>query len=306
MIISLTLNGLILFRSIIIKELHTATCIVPLHLSAIGALLPIFFSPLTIAAFFRVVISCDCSVLYYQWLFGQVLHSGVYPLNILLWTINYLVILKFSSSFVTYRKAIFGLLTIWAIPMAFNFPTLFLTTATDYIDCCETVCRNGSALCETPFKQTFTPRLFTSEGSEYYNVRDSFVIAVPTALVFATTVGSYYIYRKSSIKSTKSLQLRMILLPILMTIVASVHLIAQDSINWRRTQTTDDRFPGVIVYIILHTLWDSNGVVYALMILYFNVTLRHECFRFKKVAVEDVKKEVTVEINLEKNTNNYC
>ncbi len=116
--------------------------------------------------------SCDCSILYYQWLFGQVLHQGIYPLNILLWTINYLVVLKFSASFVTYRRVITGLLTIWVIPVIITFPTIFVTTISDYVDCCETVCRNGSALCNTSLRQIFTPRLFNLAGVSYYQTRN--------------------------------------------------------------------------------------------------------------------------------------
>ncbi len=265
------------------KELHAATCIIPLHLSAIGILPPIFL-PVTIATFIRIAIYCDCSVLYYQWLFGQILHEGLYPLNILLWTINYLVVIKFSASYVTYCRVAAGLVTIWIISAIINFPIIFLTTASDYVDCCETVCRNGSALCNTPLRQTFTPHLFNRGGYESYITRNVLMIAVPTALGIATTVGSYYIYKKSSIKSTSRLKLRMILLPVLMTIVPTVNWIAHFSIEWMSVfHKRDERFPGNIVYIVFNMLWD---VVYALMILFFNVTLRRECLIVKKEVLK--------------------
>ncbi len=91
----------------------------------------------------------------------------------------------------------------------------------------------------------------------------------------------------------------MILLPVLMTIVPTVNFIAQNCVEWLDVlQTTDERFPGNILYIVfLHIIWNSNGVMYALMILFFNVTLRHECLKancFKKTATENVKIEAMI------------
>ena len=280
MAVSFILNGLILLTSLMTVELRTSANVVTIHLSLIGFLVPIVYSPSSLAAFLDVTLSCDCNVLYYQWLFGQVLFSGVYPLNILLLTINYLLIIKFTSKSVTYLRASIGLGIIWGISFLFNLPTVFLTPPRDYIDCCETVCRNGSAVCNTSNTQQFTPRLFNDIGSQYYNFRDITMIVVPSAIVFSTSAASYYIYRKLSVKTSFGLELRMLLLPVIMTTVSSVHLLAQDCIDWRPTHTTNEEFPGVMVYISLHILWDTNGVLYAVMILFFNVTLRRKCIDF--------------------------
>ena len=128
--------------------------------------------------------------------------------------------------------------------------------------------------------ELFTPRLFNEfgYGTLYYDARDLLMIVLPATLVLAITTASYYIYKRSVMNSSVGLQVRMILLPIVMTGICSVHLLAQDSINWLETQTTDERLPGVVVYIVLHILWDTNGVLYAIVIFFFNVTLRRKCF----------------------------
>ena len=280
MFLSFILNGLILLTSLSTPELRASSNIIALHLSSIGFLLPVVFSPLTLTVFLQVMLSCNCSVLYYQWLLSQILHSGVYPMNILLWAINYFVTIKYSPKAITYLKASISLVIVWTISIAVNFPTVILTPPDVYIDCCETVCINGSLPCNMSVDELFTPRLFNEYGTLYYNARDIMIIAIPTILVLAITIASYCIYKRSVINSSVGLQVRMILLPIVMTGICSVHLIAQDSINWHKTQTTDERLPGMVVYIILHILWDTNGVLYAIVIFFFNVTLRRKCISF--------------------------
>ena len=275
MFLSFILNEIILFTSLSTPELRTPSNVIALHLSSIGFLLPVVFSPLTLTVFLQVMLSCNCSVLYYQWLLSQILHSGVYPMNILLWAINYFVTIKYSPKAITYLKASISLVIVWTISIAFNCTINAVTQPNEFIDCCETVCVNGSLPCNMSANNgLFTPRLFNEYTRIYYNARDMLVLALPTILVLAITIASYYIYRRSVINSSVGLQVRMILLPIVMTGICSVHLIAQDSINWHKTQTTDERLPGVVVYIILHILWDTNGVLYAIVILFFNVTLR--------------------------------
>ena len=264
MLVSCFLNGMIVLVFIKTKELHTPSNLLSVHLSAVGLFIPILYSPFTFAGFISVMISCNCNVLYYHWIFGHILHFGLYPLNILLLTISYLLILKFSSLALTFSRTIIGLVCIWIISIVSNIPTIFLTSLDEYVSCCETVCLNGSSLCNTSHRQTFTPRLFNVPGTFYYNMRDIFMIAVPSVIVFITSASSYCIYKKSSMKLSVSLEVRMLLLPVIMTVIGSVYLLAQDTINWVNVTTTDERVPGVTVYVVFHMMWDSNSVILVL------------------------------------------
>ena len=74
MICSTFLNGIIVVMYARVKELHTPSILLQVHLSFIGLIIPFCYSPFTLAAFVSVMLSCDCTILYYHWLFGNVLH----------------------------------------------------------------------------------------------------------------------------------------------------------------------------------------------------------------------------------------
>ena len=200
MLLSFILNGIILLTSLSTPELRAPSNVIALHLSSIGFLLPVVFSPLTLTVFLQVMLSCNCSVLYYQWLLSQILHSGVYPMNILLWTINYFVVLKFSPKAITYLKASISLVIIWIFSIALNCTISAVTQPNEFIDCCETVCVNGSLPCNMSANSAnnglFTPRLFNEYTRIHYNARDMLVLALPAILVLAITIASYCIYRE--------------------------------------------------------------------------------------------------------------
>ena len=271
------LNGLILMTFFKVKELRTPSNLLSVHFSVIGIIVSTVYSPFAVAAFVNVMIFCDCSVLYYHWVVGHVFHFGLYPLNILVLTISYLMILKFSASILTIFKTLIAIVIIWFISLLSNLPTFFITPSNVFIDCCQTVCNNGTELCDTPLRQSFTPRLFSNASNIYFHLRDVVIIIIPLVIVFVVTATSYYIYRKSMMRSNVSLEVRMLLLPIIMTLTIGVYLLGQDVINWQPSQSTDDRYPGMLTFILLHMLWDINGVVFPLLILFFNVKLRRNC-----------------------------
>ena len=106
------------------------------------------------------------------------------------------------------------------------------------------------------------------------------MIAVPSVIVFITSASSYFIYKKSSMKLSVSLEVRMLLLPVIMTVIGSVYLLAQDTINWVNVTTTDERVPGVTVYVVFHMMWDSNSAIFGLIIIFFIVSLRKKCWSY--------------------------
>ena len=274
MVSSAILNGIIVFVYAKTKELHTPSNLLQVHLSIIGLIMPFCYSPFTLAGFLSTMLSCDCTVLYYHWLFGNILHFGVYPFSILLLSISYFLILKFNAVVLTYSRVAVGLSLVWICSIILNFPMFFITTSHEFIGCCEAVCRNSSAVCDTSFVQSFTPRLFTQTSTKYYNYRDLFAVILPTLAVFTTSAGSYIIYKKSLIRSSVSMELRMILLPVILSFAVGGYLIAHDTINWTDVTLRDETSPGTTLYVIFHMMWDSTGFVFALIVLFFNVKIR--------------------------------
>ena len=298
---SFILNGLILLTFFKAKELRTPSNLLSVHFSVVGIIVSTIYSPFAVAAFINVMIFCDCSVLYYHWFFGHIFHYGLYPLNILILTLSYLLILKYSTSVLTIFRALMAIIIIWILSVLSNFPAILITPPSVFIDCCETVCDNGTEMCSTPLEQSFTPRLFSQASNVYFHIRDGLIILMPSVIVFVATASSYCIYRRSTMKSSLSLEVRMLLLPILMTFIIAVYLLGQDFINWQPTQTTDDRYPGILIFVVLHMLWDINGVVFPILILFFNVKLRLRCFEVLMCKVHYTKNMATVRFRSQPN-----
>ena len=100
-------------------------------------------------------------------------------------------------------------------------------------------------------------------------------IIIPSLLVFITSGIAYCVFKRSAIIRSKSnLQLRMFLLPILMTFSVAFFILGQDVVNWQPSQVNEPSLPGVFVFGVMGLIWDSNGVYFALLILYFNVSIR--------------------------------
>lgn len=278
------LNGLILTTFIKYKELHTPSNLLSVHFCVIGLIVSLVYSPLTIAAFITVMLSCNCNVLYFHWTIGHIFHFSLYPLSILLLTISYFVMIKYSPKQVTFRRVFVALGTIWVISTVGHVPILFLTPQELFVECCELVCLNETAVCNSSLYTTFTPHVMGTAGRIYYNIRVELLIIVPSILVFVFSMIAYCVYKKAAMQSTPDLKLRMLLLPPLMTFSVAIFILGQDVVNWQPSQIDQPALPGVFIFVVMGLIWDSNGVYFALLILYFNVRLRNNCLRMLKLS----------------------
>ena len=283
---SLILNSLVIVAYIRTKTLHTPPNLLAVHLCIIGLILTLFYSPVTVTAFIQVMTSCQCTVLYYHWVIGHIFHFSLYPLNILLLTISYFVILKFSSSAMTFRVVIFALVMLWVFTIAGNLPIVFITREDTFVECCEAVCMNETSVCNQTLFLEFKPHSFTYPAILYYNFRNLVFIITPSVLVFLTSGMAYCVFKRSAlIRSKPDLKLRMFLLPILMTFSVGFFIFGQDIVNWQPSQVDEPSLPGVFVFVLMGLIWDSNGVYFALLILYFNVNIRRSVFALVRLIM---------------------
>ena len=275
----LILNSLVIVAYVRTKSLHTPPNLLAVHLCIIG-LITLLYSPVTVAAFIQVMTSCQCTVLYYHWLIVHIFHFSLYPLNILLLTIGYAVILKFSSSAVTFRVVIVALVMLWIFTIAGNIPIVFIPREDTFVGCCEAVCMNETSACNQTLYLQFRPRSLTYPSLVYYNIRSWVFILIPSLLVFLTSGMAYCVFKRSAlIRSKPDLKLRMFLLPILMTFSVAFFILGQDVVNWQPSQVDEPSLPGVFVFVLMGLIWDSNGVYFALLILYFNLNIRRSVLR---------------------------
>ncbi len=276
---SLILNSLVIVAYVRTKSLHTPPNLLAVHLCIIG-LITLLYSPVTVAAFIQVMTSCQCTVLYYHWLIVHIFHFSLYPLNILLLTIGYAVILKFSSSAVTFRVVIVALVMLWIFTIAGNIPIVLIPREDTFVECCEAVCMNETSACNQTLYLQFRPRSLTYPSLVYYNIRSWVFILIPSLLVFLTSGMAYCVFKRSAlIRSKPDLKLRMFLLPILMTFSVAFFILGQDVVNWQPSQVDEPSLPGVFVFVLMGLIWDSNGVYFALLILYFNLNIRRSVLR---------------------------
>ena len=281
---SLILNSLVIVAYVRTKTLHTPPNLLAVHLCIIGLILTLFYSPVTVAAFIQVMTSCQCTVLYYHWLIGHIFHFSLYPLNILLLTISYVVILKFSSSALTFRVVIVTLVMLWVFTIAGNLPIVFLTREDTFVECCEAVCINETSVCNQTRFLEFTPHTFTYPAGLYYGFRLWVFIMIPSLLVFFTSGMAYCMFKRSALMRSKAdLKLRMFLLPVMMTFSVGFFIFGQDIVNWQPSQVDEPSLPGVFVFVLMGLIWDSNAVYFALLILYFNVNIRRSVCRMLRI-----------------------
>ena len=274
---SLILNGVIVIAFMKTKTLYTPSNVLAVHICFVGLIVTIFYSPITIVSFLEVMQSCSCLILYYHWFIGHVFHFTLYPLNILLLTISYYIILKYSSKALTFTKVYVSLFIIWCISIIVHIPIPFLTSVDIFTECCESVCINETEICNGTFSEVFTPHTFNAAGRIYYNIRVELFIILPSIIVLIASAAAFYTYRMKVMKSQFELRIRMILLPILMFFSVAVFILGQDVVNWQPSQVNDSSLPGIFVFILMGMIKDSSGVYFAVLILYFNVNIRRAC-----------------------------
>ena len=280
---SLLLNGLILITFAKTKKRRTPSNLLSVHISIIALISILFYSTLSIPAFALSVINCDCDLTYYKWLLAHIFHFALYPLNIAAISASYCLILKYSSSILTFPRVIAVLIGIWIASVIGNVPTVFLVPLHDFVTCCEGLCLNDTYVCDD-LTGAFTPNLFSIETEIFFIIQDIVFIIAPCILVFVFTALSFYIFKSSILHPKSSLKRRMFLLPIVMTVADIVLIVGQNIINWAPITTHTDNVPGDIIPLVFGLSWDLSNLIYPIIILYFNVPLRKACWSMVKCS----------------------
>ena len=282
---SLVLNGLILITFAKTKKCRTPSNLLSVHMSIIGLISILCYSTLSMPAFTLSIINCECDLTYYKWILAHIFHFALYPFNITAISASYCLILKYSSSILTFRRVAAVLIGMWIVPILGNVPTVFLVPLNDFVTCCEGLCFNDTYICDD-LTGAFTPNLFSIESEVFFIIQDVAFIIIPGILVFVCTALSYYIFKSSVIQPNNSLKRRMFLLPIVMTVADIVLIIGQNIVNWVPITVHIDNVPGDIVPFVFGLSWDLSNLVYPIIILYFNVPLRKACWSIIKCSNE--------------------
>ena len=273
------LNGLIVVTFCYIKDLRTPSNLLSVHISIIGILTTILYSSVAVPTFAIQMLQCNCRLAYYKWYFAHLLHFSMYPLNILVLSASYFFILKFSAKIITFKRVFIILAIIWFISIAVNIPNVFIVPFKKFKACCEGVCLNQTYICDVPLNTSFAPNEFTTESAQYFRARYSLVVVIPTVFVFIFSSATYIVFWKSIINATIELRRRMLLLPILMTVASASLFLVQNTLNWYYFPPPTTDLPGTFYDALSVLSSDIILIVFAVLILYFNVRLRKGCLR---------------------------
>ena len=277
------LNGLILITFAMAKKRRTPSNLLSVHVSIIALISLLFYSTLSMPAFAVSILHCDCDLTYYKWILAHIFHFALYPLNITAIAASYCLILKYSSSILTFSRVASVLVGIWIASVIGNIPTLLLVSFNDFVVCCEGLCWNDTFVCDD-LTGAFTPNLFSTQTEIFFIFQDIIFIIIPCVLIFTFTAISYYIFKSSIVHPKSSLKRRMFLLPIVMTVADLLLIAGQNIINWAPIVTHTDNVPGDIIPLVFGLSWDLSSVVYPIIILYFNVPLRKACWNIIKCS----------------------
>ena len=278
---SITLNGLIVTAFARNKKLHTPSNLLSVHFSIVGLISTVFYSTVLMSAFSVSVLHCDCDLTYYKWVLTHIFHFALYPLNITAIAASYCLILKYSSSILTFSRVASVLVGIWIASVIGNIPTLLLVSFKDFVVCCEGLCWNDTFVCDD-LTGALTPSLFNDSAKVFFILQNVLFVFTPFVLVFVFTTISYYIFKSNIVHPEHSLKRRMFLLPVVMTVADLVLIVGQNIINWVPITIHTDNVPGDIVPFVVGLIWDVSNVIYPLIILYFNVPLWKTCWAMIK------------------------
>ena len=274
---SFALNGIIVRTFAKTKKLHTPSNLLSVHISIIGLVTLLVYSTVSMPAFALAIINCDYDLVYYKWIVAHVLHFGLYPLNIAAISLSYCLILKYSSSVLSFFYAGSIIFFMWLVAIIGNAPTPFFVPFHKFVTCSRGLCLNSTYVCYN-FHGVFTPNLLSFKSGIFFLIQDIVFIIIPLLLVLVSTTLSYIIFKTSIVHPDNSLKIRMILLPIIMTVADLFLIFGQNITNWVPIAIDRDNMPGDIIPLLFGLSWDLSSVIYPIIILYFNIPLRKACW----------------------------
>lgn len=204
-------------------------------------------------------------------------HFGVSTLNLAAFSVGIYFTLKFNNTShkLTYRKALIVVAVVWMYPALWAIGLAYST-------------RNVTSLRCQLYTDDF--ELFTADSSDFqgelhqivfYISRDFAVDMVARTIVVIFCVASYRLFRKSTINPPEGLSRKMLLLPILMTIMigvvnfcSGVLLIAINNGYGGISAENFESSPLYYISTLFQLFVEYNALAYACLLIYLNQNLQ--------------------------------
>lgn len=210
-------------------------------------------------------------------------------LNLTAISLGMSITLKYGASCITYKKALSVILINWIYPAFWGAIIAFITK--DY----------PNLTCEA-YTDYQRPSLNTTAGPQIHQIilfvaKDILVGWVTRVLVAASSIASYRLFRRNTIRPPEGLTRKMLLLPVLMTLFLTVNTtctgILLIGLNNGFGITISVDSPLVNIKDIVMILDEYDAIAYASLLLYFNVKLRS--------AAKEILKDIFNLCNYQKN-----
>ena len=282
---SIILNGSIVMTFLRTKSLHTPSNLLSVNISISVLAFACIYWPVSIFSIQTAVLSCDCTLRYVQWILTYVFRLTLYSLDFVALAVGYFVILKYGFQILTVSKVIAVIMFLWIVAIVSNVPMVLLLPPHNFTSWCEAVClsQNTSDIMSGELPPTLS--YMNLSLRVYIIVRNLLFTVTPILTVAGLTGATYCVFRKSIVNPSASLSARLMLLPFLMTTTLLVFVFFLEVINWHPTilyssSMTKANLPIDFTIYLISLLWDLDGIVYACLTLYFNVTLRRSLLKF--------------------------
>ena len=203
-------------------------------------------------------------------------HYGMNALNLAAISVGIYVTLKYGASVITYKRIMLVIVINWIYPAIWavvlssivkDYPSLTCTAYTDF----------------EPPPDILQPQVYQLIP---FVTRDLMIDMVTRVLVAVFCIASYRLFRRNTINPPPGLTRKMLLLPILMTLLLTAITLGTGVLligfNNGYGVTISAESPIVIIKDVAQILVEYDAIVYATLLIYLNTKINQAFRKFHK------------------------
>lgn len=268
---SLLLNGFVIFTFIKKKQVRSPLtlliinqCLIGICSNTLNGLMIFVATPIALRHGNCVTILFATATILWT-------HYGMHMISLAAISVGIYVTLKYGPSSMTYKRALTTIAVIWI------YPALWAAMLTYFVkDSPSLTCEVNTDYKRPASNSTLVPQIYQIVP---FLARDFLFSNVSRIIVAVACIGSYRLFRKGTINPGAGVTRRMLLLPILMTVLltlitASTGMLLIGLNNGYVVTITVDS-PIVYIKDIVALLLEYDAIAYASMLIYFNLKIQN-------------------------------
>ena len=271
---SLLLNGVILNAFIKTKSIRTTINLIAVHISITSLVHTVLAGIIGILNWVVYLKWCNAIFGYILWIISYPLQFTIQPMNFLLLSVAYYTTLKSARPFLTMPKVVKILIAIWVLGIIVNIPVAVLYPIGTFIEVSYELCCTVNISWDIYFQSANS-----TEVDTFFLVRDVLCAWIPAMLAILFIILSYCIIKKTASNKSREFPCRLLLMPILSAVVLTVSLVVFLNLNLSSwfvsvVSSADINFSPDKLLMLVSLATDTNWLLYACLLLYFNEYLR--------------------------------